>query len=454
MLRIWKFLTSRNTAIVLLTVVSAILLISAALPNPLLLSSNRLMELEETSPLLMQLGSNFNSMKIGRSPVFGVIGILLIVSTTFCSIDRMIKRFKLRNDTSFDFDKGKKRISLQLPEELGDFEAKVISIMKKDRWKTKVSDSEGEKVISANRGDLGFWGSIFFHAVLISLMVGLVIYFLTGFYASIRITEGQTLNLRKENLYTIDRMPMFGIALPELQFRFNSFSAVYHDDVTATDFTAHFDMKDEKTGKEWSKTFKINDPLKYKGIDFLMIRQGYSPNFTLYENNVPVFDALVALEFDHEDRATFNIAEKDLYIVAQFFPDMARAEDGGVYTKTYRPKNPYFGLEVFAGGKKVLRKLLGKGERGTFGPYAIEFNDIRNWITINLVRETGIGFFFVCSMIGLAGLFIRVIDPDMRIVVRIRKTDDGSIADFYYSGKHFEGMLKEKLENLIPGLKG
>jgi cytochrome c biogenesis protein len=410
--------------------------------------------MQETSPFLMKLGIHFNSMKIGRSPVFAIVGILLIISTAFCSIDRMIRRFKMQSDSAPEWETGKKGMSFQLPGHLGDIENKIISTLKKDRWKTNISDADGEKVIAANRGDLGFWGSIFFHAILITLMVGLVVYFLSGFYASLRITEGQTLSLRKENLYTIDRMPMFGIALPELQFRFNSYSAVYHDDVTATDFTAQFEIKDEKTGKSWDKTFKINDPLNYRGIDFLMIKQGYSPNFILYKNDVPVFDAIVALDFDYEDKATFTIAEEGLHVVAQFFPDMAKNKFGGVYTKTYRPKNPYFGLEVQAGGKRVFRKLLGKGERGTFGPYAIAFSDIRNWITLNLVRETGIGFFFVCSMVGLAGLLLRFIDPEMRIIVRIRNIGDENNVDVYYSGKHFEGILRENLENMILDLKG
>ncbi|UCH80043.1 MAG: cytochrome c biogenesis protein ResB [Nitrospiraceae bacterium] len=451
---LWKFLTSRNTAIVLLTAVSAILFISAALPNPALLPAYRIIELEETSPVLMKLGRNFNSMKIGRSPVFALIGILLIVSTTFCSMDRLVRKFRMRKDSGIEPDTGKKSLSVRLPGELNETQEKLVSILKNKRWKTVVSDTEGETIISAHRGNLGFWGSIFFHAILITLMAGLVAYFLSGFYASMRITEGQSLRLSKENLFTIDRMPMFGIALPQLQFQFNSFSAVYHDDFTATDFTGNFDITDEKTGMTWKKTFKINDPLTYEGIDFLMIKQGYSPNFILYKNKVLVFDALVALEFDHDNRATFNISEHGLYIVAQFFPDMAKTEDGGVYTKTYRPKNPYFGLEIFAGGKSVFRRLLGRGERGEFGPYSIAFADIRNWITINLVRETGIGFFFMCSMIGLAGLFIRVMDPDMRIIARIKNTDDGHIADFYYTGKHFEGMLREKLKNVIRNLKG
>ncbi len=454
MLRIWKFLTSRNTAIVLLIVVSVILLISAALPNPDLMPSYRVMELQETSPLLMKLGTNFNSMKIGRSPVFAAVGILLIISTAFCSIDRMIKRFRMRSDSASELETGKKGMTFQLSGNLSDIEKKLVATLKKDRWKTKISDSDGGKVILANRGDLGFWGSIFFHAILISLMVGLVFYFLSGFYASIRITEGQSLSLRKENLYTIDRMPLFGLALPELQFRFNSFSAVYHDDVTATDFTAHFDIKDEKTGKSWDKTFRINDPLNYRGIDFIMIKQGYSPNFILYKDDVPVFDAIVALDFDYEDKATFTIAEEGLHVTAQFFPDMAKNDFGGVYTKTYRLKNPYFGLEVSAGGKKVLRKLVGKGERATFGPYAIVFSDIRNWITLNLVRETGVGFFFVCSMVGLGGLLLRFIDPEMRIIARIRSAGEGNNVDVYYSGKHFEGILRENLENMILDLKG
>ena len=184
-----------------------------------------------------------------------------------------------------------------------------------------------------------------------------------------------------------------------------------------------------------------------------MVVQGYSPNFMLYKNNVPVFNSVVALEFDQDFRDSFDIREHGIRVLAQFFPDMKRNEDGSVYSKTRRPKNPYFGLEVYHDGVKVKRKLVAKGEDITFGPYRLVFNDLHHWITLHLVRETGIGFFFVCAMIGLVGVLIRILDPERQILAAIEDTQEGCKVIFYHSSRHFEGLLKENINDIMSKVK-
>ncbi|RJQ47624.1 MAG: hypothetical protein C4538_04970 [Nitrospiraceae bacterium] len=449
---LWRFLTSRNTAIVLLIVVSVILLIGAALPNPALMSAKDVEEMRASAPFLLMIGENFNSMKIGRSSVFGMIGVLLIISTTFCSIDRVIKKLKARGVKSREPSFEGRSASSVFSAPLQEIELKIVSLLRERRWKADAYDSEDSRIISAQKGEIGFWGSIFFHAILISLIAGIAVYYFSAFYATIMITEGQVLKLEKETLSRIDRMPAFGIRMPELLFQFNKFSSEYYNDRSATDYTADFNITDLKTGKQWKQIFKINEPLNYYGIDFLMNMQGYSPNFVLYRDGVQVDDVIISLDFDQNFRDSFDMRKEGLRIVAQFFPDMARSDDGGVYTKTFRPKNPYFGLEIYQNGVRVFRGLVGKGQGVSFGEYTLVFQELRNWITLSLVRETGLGFFFVCSMIGLAGIFVRMIDPEKRIVAVMQDTCEEKVVTFYYSAKHFEGILREDVEEMIRSL--
>ena len=452
MARLWNILSSRNTGIVLLIAVSLLLLIGAALPNPSLMQRADALQLKIQSPLLYTLGENFNSMKLGGSYIFTFIGLLLITSTSFCSIDRAVKRIKARNTPFPKLPSDKKVISVEFNHNASNIEDKLKSIFQEKRWKIKESEIEDKHLILATKGELGFWGSIFFHALLISLIIGLVLYHFSAFYASIRFSEGQEIKLTTDNITTINRMPVFGISLPELLFRFNKFTAEYHDDGTATDFTADFDIVNLNTDKKWKQIFKVNKPFSYNGIDFLMILQGYSPNFILYENGLSVLDTVVALDFDQDFRATFDIDEYGLHVVVQFFPDMDRNKDGGVYTKSRRPDNPHLGIEVYQGGTQVIRKLLAKGEGGSFGPYKLVFNDLYHWITLNLVKEAGIGFFFICAMIGLVGLYIRVVDPEKQIMATIEDTNEGRVVHFYQSSKHFGGLLEEEMKDIIDKL--
>ncbi len=453
----WDFLTSRNTGIVLLIAVSLFLVIGAALPNPALMYPQDVERLKAESPLLFWLGTNFNSMKVGRGYVFGAIGILLVVSTTFCSIDRLIARKRSLKAVIPELPPDKKGITVQFNSEAFAVEDELIALLKKGRWKVGIfpegiRDREG-RFITARKGDAGFWGSVFFHAVLITLIAGLVVYYFSGFYATMVFTEGQELRLTEANLGRIERKPLFGIRLPDLLFMFNSFTAEYYDDRTATDYTADFDITDLKAGRTWKQILKVNEPFRYGGIDFLLIQQGYSPAFVLYKNGVSVFESYVALNYDFENKDSFTIEEEGLVITAQFFADMARRGDGGVYSKSSRPRNPYFGLDITKGGERLFRGLVGLGGEAAFGEYRLVIYDLRHWITLNLVRETGIGFFFVCSMIGLAGVLVRVLDPERKVFVMVQDYSGGRSVTFYPYSKHFEGMLGESINDIINELK-
>ena len=162
MVWLWRFLTSRNTAIVLLIAVSVILLIGALLPNPALITPERFIKLEENMPALLWLGEQFNSMKVGKSFAFAFIGILLVISTTFCSIDRIIKKKLTITGMLRELPDDKKASTVKLESSASNIEKTILSALKKDRWKTNIFESEGNRIISASKGDIGFWGSIFF----------------------------------------------------------------------------------------------------------------------------------------------------------------------------------------------------------------------------------------------------------------------------------------------------
>ncbi|UCH44812.1 MAG: cytochrome c biogenesis protein ResB [Nitrospiraceae bacterium] len=448
----WKLLSSRNTGIVLLITISLLLLIGAALPNPSLMPRVEAIKLKFESPLLYQLGENFNSIKLGKSYIFAFIGLLLITSTTFCSVDRVLKRMSTRKSAISNQPSFRKSKSLSLPKNAPGVAENISSLIQAKSWKTTDWTDNEKRIILARRGDVGFWGSIFFHAILISLLIGIVVYHVSAFYGAVRISEGQTIKLTKDSLTSISRMPVFGIKLPPLAFTFNTFSAQY-DDQTATDFTADFNIADLENDRQWKEIIKINRPFTYSGIDFLMTVQGYSPNFVLYKNGTPVVDTVVALDFDQDLRDTFDIDDHGLHVVAQFFPDMERNSEGRVSTKSRIPNNPYFGIEVYQQGRQVLRKLIGKGEGGSFGPYTLEFHDLHHWIRLNLVKETGIGFFFLCAMIGLVGLVIRIVDPEEQMMASIENADEGCRVDFYHSARHFEGLLEETVDEIITSLR-
>lgn len=449
---LWTFLVSRNTAIVLLIAVSLVLIIGAALPNPSLMPPAAVEALQGDHPFLFWMGDHFNSMKIGRSPVFGAIGVLLIISTLFCSIDRVIKKIK-KEPTDYASLLSAFQGTAATIDAAEDAEGRLITILRRNRWSIETADSASGRVVSAAKGDIGFWGSVFFHGVLITLIGGLAVFHFSGFYATAVITEGQTLRLTRENLTQIERTPLFGMDLPDLVFTLNKFETRYYDESTAVDYTMDFDVAEERSGRSWKQIIKVNEPLRYGGTEYLVTRQGYSPNFLLLKDNKPIFDSYVALKLDDESKDIVEIPGEGLVITAQFFPDLARTPGGKVYSKGPRPRNPHFGLDISQRGRKIYRGLVKEGEGVSFGAYRLEFRDLRHWVTLDLTRETGLGFFFWCGMAGLIGVLVRALDPERRIVALMVPGPRGRTVTFYLFSKQFEGMLREKRDEVIRQLK-
>ncbi len=447
LLRLWRILSSRNVAIILLVAVTAMLLFGSLLPNPNFMSKEEVERLKLEKPIVYFLADRFNTQSIAKGYIFGFVGIFLVISTAACSIDRLIEHRRL------------KRMPLEgIPLEDFDFTVKVKDVdkfinhlknsLRLRRWSIRESRRDDRIIIGAEKGIAGFWGSILFHVILITVLLGLVIYYFVGFYGTILFTEGQTKILTEENLEKIYRRPILGVRLPRLELTLDHFYSVYWKDTEPVDYTAKFYIKDIEKGKTWEQIIKINEPFRYKGLDFLMVLYGFSPNFVIYnKEGRKIFDAYVALSVVEGREDSFDVPKEGLTFRCIFFPDF-RADERGYYSATPLPRNPVFLVNILKHGRSLYKGLIALGEEKDVGEYRVRLNDVRYWITLNLVKETGIGFFFWSSLLGLVGLLIRFLDPDRKVFFVY---ENGTLSVLSHS-KHFEGILKEQTEEMVKEL--
>jgi cytochrome c biogenesis protein ResB len=448
-LKLWRFLSSRRVAIVLLFAVTFMLLIGSVLPNPNFMSKQELERFKRERPVVYFLSSRFNTQSIAKGYIFGFIGVFLIISTTACSIDRLIERRRLKRIPlsnlplkEFDFE-----VTL---EDKDAFLKKLKKTLRLKRWFLREEQNNDRYILLAEKGIFGFWGSVFFHGILITLLFGLVLYYFNGFYATILFTEGQSRVLKEDTLDVVYRKPILGVKLPPLELKLEHFIPVYWNDREPIDYMARFLIKEPNKNKTWEQIFKINRPFRYGGIDFLMVLYGYSPNFIVYDREGrKLYDSYIALSVVGGQEDSFDINELGLRFRCILFPDFMIDEKGYYTTKSPLPRNPVFLIKVIDRMNKVLYAgLIRLGEEKNVGPYKIRFADLRYWITLNLVRETGIGFFFWCGLLGIVGLLVRFIDPDRKIYLIYR---EGNLSVVSFS-KHFGGILKEQTKDMVKGI--
>jgi cytochrome c biogenesis protein ResB len=445
--RLWSFLSSRNVAIVLLALVTGMLLLGGVLPDPRYMGDVGIAKLRAEKPVIYFLSERFNPGALARGYFFGFVSVFLIISTTACSIDRFIERRRLRKAPLSEIPVSGFDISIKAGDGR-DFVQRFGNALRLRRWSLREA-VDGEKVmVLAEKGTVGYWGSIFFHAILVTVLVGLAVYYFTGFYGTFLFTEGQSRFLSEENLERIDKRPILGVSLPRLRFTLEHFYVVYWEDREPVEYTARFLMEDIEKGNRWEQTIRVNEPFRYGGMDFLLTYYSYSPNFMVRKNGRNIFDSYVALSLVGNSEDSFDIVGEGLKVRCIFFPDF-REDENGYYTETPLPRNPVFLVNITRKGEPLYKGLVALGQEVSAGEYVIRFNDIRYWMTLNLSKETGIGFFFWSSMFGLLGLLLRFMDPDRRILLR----HEGGMISVVSFSRHFEGILKQQTADLVHNLK-
>ncbi|UCF80029.1 MAG: cytochrome c biogenesis protein ResB [Acidobacteriota bacterium] len=188
----WKLLTSRTLAIVSFSLITGLLILSTALPNPLYLSEQ---EEAQLHPVWLRTGEALNTQRVVESWPFIGLCLYLLVNTALCSIQRIPRRNRAPDRPP------EEAFSKAVPIDMEDF---LLQRLAGRGWRV-ASPAPGRWI--AKRGRWGFWGSTVFHANLLMIIVGAILQALFGLSASLVVAEGQTVPLVPESLQKVVRRP-------------------------------------------------------------------------------------------------------------------------------------------------------------------------------------------------------------------------------------------------------
>jgi cytochrome c biogenesis protein len=451
---IWNIITSRNLAIILLILVTTMLAVGAFLPNPKFLSEEQKIEMHLKHPTLLWIGERYNSQSLASGNVFGFIGIFLILSTALCSIDRLITKKRAKEGALFAFPSSTTQEGQKISFDNIDaarLEECSKAWFKKQKWDIGDQENDAGKIIVGIRGKAGFWGSIFFHFILITALMGLVIYYFGAYRATLSFTEGQSYRLSKDRLVHIIEEPVWGLNLPDAEVGLIKQYSIYDKDDPwyPVEYVAVFNVKDIKNNRSWDKEIRINEPLIIDGKQFLLQRGGFSPKIIVKNSaGKVIFDNFVALRDQRGTADDVSVKEENIRLNITFYPDL-QMNNKKPETKSLQVKNPFFLLEVFSKDKLLFKGLVPFNNEVGAGSYKISFPELRRWVEMELVGEPGIGFFFITSFIGLIGVFVRIIDPDERIYIILEESKSGVDMTSYIYSKHFEGLIDDQRMEMV-----
>lgn len=438
-------LANRTLSTVLLIIITAMLIIGSFLPNPAFMLPEEIVAMQVNHPLLFRIGAGYNSQKLATGYLFGFIGIFLILSASFCSIDRMLARLGSGQATGPEtIPSGTApRIFLFPGADLhatGDF---VSRWFRRRLFGAQVSHERELGVILVSRGRFGFWGSIVFHTFLITALAGMVIYYLGETRGLLSMTEGERIILEKSSFRYLEKEPVWGLSLPRVQMELLEQHSRYAEDEqhTALEHLARFRVTDPDNGTSSISDVKINHPLRLGGKDFILKTGGYSTRFTLADTSGTVlFNSFVSLREEGGTRDDFSMPGTDLHLQIRFFPDFTGAA-GRLRSKSPQLNNPVASVTVRQQGRTIFDGTMPLGGSVRAGGNIISMPEVRRWVELEMSSEPGVGFFFVISFVGIMGIMIRILDPDERITVVLRQERDGVVGEFATSSRHFSALL-------------
>jgi len=449
---IWKLLISRNVAIVLLTVITIMLAVGAWLPNPALMSAEHGERMMTEHPYFYWLGERYNSQKMASGYVFGFIGVLLIVSTTICSVDRLMKLSGTSARPDYFPQTGgllRRVVAIDRAEDRGMVRQDLLHWLKRNRFRTVVDQAGDHVMIKGIRGTIGFWGSIMFHCILITALFGLVAYYLAGYRGRLVFTEGQSYALQEESFYLIEKKPIWGMRLPQVKMGLLSQYSLYDqkDPLYPLEHVARFRVTDIGSGMSADKDIKINEPLMIGDKKFLLIRGGFSPRIYIKDmTGRTVLDTYVALSDEGGTRDGFTMSD-GTQVKVKLYPEKGE-EKGKVYSKSMQLLNPHIALKIVEKGVYVFNKLVPLGKEMREGGYTVFFPNVKKWVELEMVDEPGIGFFFMISFAGLAGVLARILDPEERVYFSFSGSGEEYSLEINAFSRHYAGLLDERLNAL------
>lgn len=435
MRRFINYIGSRRFAIVILLFTLAIILLPNLLPNFPTMSAEEIESLRINRPALFAAARYLQVGVIVRSPFFLIIPAFLFSSITICTLKR-VKREERRKP-------GVAAGGAVFPAGFSGTPSALKRYMLEKGW--KVEAAGGDNPIICFRGGQGFRGSIIFHAGMNVVILGFALSVLTRFNAEVILTDGYGMGAS-------EAFPGKAPAgFPVTGMLMEGFRAVY-----AEGFPVDFSMKLalwDGEGRERRGEVKVNNPLNWKGYQFVPLRYGFSPRFVVKKGGREVLDAFVTLRvITPENIDSFDVPGEEMKVAAQFFPDYYM-EGKTPRTRSREPRNPVFFIEAARGGEKLGRGFLPMNKEVSFAGYSIEFREVRMWAMLGVSRDSGLPAVTLGFILIVAGLIIRLVwnERYIRLFMREGVVEIGGNSRYFPA--MFEEELKKMAEEISRGIK-
>lgn len=357
---------------------------------------------------------------------------LLFTNTLACTIARIPALLRqnqshlLLDEIRINALKNNARVSAAIPSR--EAVSKLDSLLRGKGYRTFVEYRQDTAAVFARRGDLAQWGSLVFHGSFLLLLCGVLLLRFGSYTGNVVVTEGQSLP-----------SPAGGF-----EIWLNGFKPSYEQGLTGADFAADVIVLDNNIVAK-QQTVKVNQPLEYKGVKFVLTLYGFAPYFELKSaSGQELFAAFVNLRVLNPGSVDyFTIPGTNTTVSASFYPDFV-TQNGIPMTRSQLPVNPVLDISVDDSGKELYKGLLPVGRNVTIGDNILAFTDLRYWTGYKVTRDPGKNVIYTSFWLAVIGISLRFLITSKRIWAVVKEAPGGCIIVLGGTAPHQEALFGEE----------
>jgi cytochrome c biogenesis protein len=501
--RLWRWLTSMRTALILL-----FLLAIAAIPGSLLpqrnLNADKVSQYFQQHRVLAPWLERVGAFNVFASPWFSAIYLLLFISLIGCLVPRLRAHIAAVLRVPPDAPSRLERlpahaVGLELGGDAAAAAQRMRALLRRRRFRVRVREqSDGGFTVSAEKGHLKETGNILFHFSLLAVLTAVALGSWYGYHADRLLIQGDDQGFCN----TLQQYDDYGLGarvspsdLEPFCLTLNGFRASYQPSGEAKDFSAAVSYT-LGGGAPQSTTIKVNKPLRLPKARIYLLGHGYAPvlkytdrygrsqtvtaafpsqDSTLTSSGVVEFpDANIDPHKGFDPNNKQQVAFEGTYIptvssdtsaVSAFpaennpmlFLTAYRGDlglDAGIPTSVYSLDEHQIDTGRLKAVSSVIRLVPG-GTATLDDGTTVQFLGTRPWITTTVRYDPGEQLVLAGAVLLLTGLIVMLLGRRLRVWFRIPPSGPataGALARSAYPGfaADFESIVEEARRNGSP----
>ncbi len=483
---VWRTLRSMRTALVLLLLI-ALAAVAGSLVPQAGVSDARIAAMFRDHPFRAELYKRIGLFDVYGSWWFTFLYTLLLVSLAACLLPRtraMIRNLRARPAPARELDGmrhyAERTISVE-PDRAIRRSRRVLR-----RRLFRVSKSNGDPSIAADKGLAREIGSLMFHWSFFLLLIGIVYGKGTGFTGQAVIVEGGTWTEAHANYDGVIREgSFFNEDHSGVQIHVDSFTATYRPTGQPSDFVTHAELLDPQGNIVKTVDIRVNHPAEIDGVKFFQFGYGWAPVIEVRQDGKLIASGPVVcqqkpppagaspLQLPWDCVVKLPSLEPQVGIRFSLWPD-SRGLLGLLQTgqampmfDVYQPVMTYTayrgdlladlpqGLNQLntAAMKKWTSGTVGAGQTVDLGGgLTVSFPDLKQYTVLEVARDRGLWIVLLAAILVLVGLLPALYSSRRKIWVRAEPNGAGTVLKVGGFALQRTSQFEEEFAKLVDEL--